>query len=219
MMHSVHFASYYRWLVATAYWGLPDRFSGRVLDVGAHDGYFLSQIQAPFKVGVDLAMCELRPQRLVLADAQRMPFDDNSIGDIFAFDIIEHIVDEHGFLNNVLRILQPGGTLWLSTTADGFFIFPGGNVQRRLEKSWGHVRTGYAQEGLLSILRPFISRNEVQVDFFLWNEPFFRMFYLPLKLIYAFSPELAFGLIRRLVHIDSRYAVGRSGHLFMRVVK
>jgi hypothetical protein len=49
----MHFASYYRWLVATRYWGLPQTFSTPVLDIGADDGLFLSAIESPYKVGIE----------------------------------------------------------------------------------------------------------------------------------------------------------------------
>src|SRR5690606_22204311 len=51
----IHFASYYRWLVATQYWQLPLHFDTPVLDIGADDGGFLARVQAPLKVALDLA--------------------------------------------------------------------------------------------------------------------------------------------------------------------
>ncbi len=49
----VHYARYYRWLVVSEYLRIDPQATS-VLDVGCDDGFFLSQISLPFKVGVDL---------------------------------------------------------------------------------------------------------------------------------------------------------------------
>ncbi len=45
----------------------------------------------------------------------RFPFADRSLDAISACEIIEHIVDDVGFLKECLRVLKPGGNLVLST--------------------------------------------------------------------------------------------------------
>jgi SAM-dependent methyltransferase len=48
---------------------------------------------------------------------QRWPFDDNSIGIIRAFDIFEHLPDKLHTMNEVHRVLRPGGYLLSQTPA------------------------------------------------------------------------------------------------------
>jgi SAM-dependent methyltransferase len=51
---------------------------------------------------------------------QRWPFDDNSIGIIRAFDIFEHLPDKLHTMNEVHRVLKPGGYLLSQTpSTDG----------------------------------------------------------------------------------------------------
>jgi SAM-dependent methyltransferase len=210
----MHFASYYRWLVATRRWGMPITFDLPVLDIGADDGEFLSRISAPHKVGLDLAARARVGLAWVQANACRLPFTDVSFGQVFAFDVIEHVDDDKALLTEAMRLLLPGGTLWLSTTAQNFAVFPGGRIQARLERSWRHVRRGYSAQMIKSLLPPGCT-----VDIWWWNEPAFRTLYVLLVALWQKSPRLAQSLVRRLVMIDARARQGQSGHLFARITQ
>jgi SAM-dependent methyltransferase len=210
----VHFASYYRWIVATRYWALPSELDGPVLDLGANDGYFLSQIQAPVKIALDLAATEQPLSPLIKADARRIPFADHAFRHVFAFDLLEHVSDDGALLADVDRVLGPGGTLWISTPASRFTVFPGGVVQQRLHESWGHVRRGYSAGDLAELL-PWMEK----VHIYHWNEPIFRLFYLGLKILHQICPTCVSRLIRWVAALDARWRGGESGHLFASAVK
>ena len=45
----------------------------------------------------------------VLADIQRIPFKDNSIGGVIDIVVLEHIENPHLVINEIFRILKPGG--------------------------------------------------------------------------------------------------------------
>jgi SAM-dependent methyltransferase len=211
----MHFASYYRWLVATSYWGLPLNFSGGVLDIGGDDGQFLARIQAPFKVGMDLSPVAPRVSfPWIRADGRRLPFADGSFGDIFAFDVIEPIEDDRSVVAEACRLLEEGGVLWLSTTAEKYTVLPGGPVQARFERSWGHVRRGYSTKMILALLP-----GGVEADVWYWNEPTLRAFYVPLYYLKRFHGPLARKLVRPLAKIDALKSQGQSGHLFARITK
>jgi len=211
---AMHFASYYRWLVATQYWRLPLTFTEPVVDIGADDGRFLSQIQAPYKAGLDYSA---RPQVTfdwLQADGCALPFADATFGHVFAFDVVEHIENDEAMLHEAFRLLRPGGTLWLSTTARNFVIFPGGYVQRRLEKSIGHVRQGYSAEMLTSRLP-----QTAEIEIMWWNEPAFRLMYLAMYALKRISFQLPNRLIPVLLKVDSHAREGQAGHLFAKIIK
>lgn len=211
----MHFASLYRWLVATEHWGLPLSFDQPVLDIGADDGRFLQQITAPLKIGMDVTA---RPAELpfpwVSADGRRLPFADGSFGHVFAFDVIEHVVEDARLLREAVRVLQPGGTVWLSTPAHRFYMFPGGYVQRRFEHSIGHVRRGYS-EATLAERTP----DGCRLDIIWWNEPAFRSSYVVLYALKRMSAGLPNRLMPGLVRFDARHTSGEAGHLFARIRK
>jgi SAM-dependent methyltransferase len=210
----MHFASYYRWLVATEQWGVPTKFNEPVLDIGADDGQFLTKIEAPTKIGVDRFALPSVSFPWVQCSGTSLPLASSSFGHVFAFDVIEHIEDDTAVLHEAIRVLKPGGTLWLSSTGHHFYIFPGGAIQHGLEQSWGHVRRGYSAEMITTRLA-----QNVSVDMFWWNEKAFRTVYTALYAMKRISSALPLRLIRPLIHLDARNPAGEAGHIFARVVK
>ena len=210
----MHFASYYRWLVATEQWGFPTKFDEPVLDVGADDGQFLSRIEAPVKFGLDRYALPPVSFPWVQCSGTQLPFSSTPFGHVFAFDVIEHIEDDTAVLHDAVRVLKPGGTLWLSSTGHQFYIFPGGSIQHGLEQSWGHVRRGYSAQMITERLP-----DNVTIDIFWWNEKLFRTIYTALYALKRISSGLPLRLIPSVLHFDKRNPQGEAGHVFARVVK
>lgn len=210
----LHFASAYRWYVATRHWRLPSAFAGRVLDIGSDEGGFVDRLKADFKVSVDIRRVSVAGSPFVQADAVALPFRAEHFEHVMAFDILEHVVADGTLLNEAIRVLRPGGTLWLSSTARSFFVFPGGAVQRRFERSWGHVRRGYDIAELLVRLPPGVTTETMS-----WNEPCFRFFYVCLWLVSKVNRDLAACFARLVSAIDKRHSHGQAGHLYVRVLK
>lgn len=44
-------------------------------------------------------------------DATKLPFPDNTFDRIIASEVLEHVPDDHGALNELMRVLRPGGVL------------------------------------------------------------------------------------------------------------
>jgi 2-polyprenyl-3-methyl-5-hydroxy-6-metoxy-1,4-benzoquinol methylase len=102
---------------------------GRVLDVASGGGAYVT----PAKTGTPAlanakyfavdreAVCVgayrmNHPEAPVaLADATRLPFPPATFDLSFCLDIIEHIDDDQGFLNEVSRVIKPGGHVVVST--------------------------------------------------------------------------------------------------------
>ena len=57
---------------------------------------------------------------VIVHDAKTLPFADQSFDIVTAFDIIEHIEDDRQFVNEIIRVLKPGGKFFLSTAAFNF---------------------------------------------------------------------------------------------------
>ena len=105
---------------------LPE-FDGRrpkLLDLGCGTGLWLQRRAADCEAfGLDLsrealAFCRTRHLRPVaLADAVRLPLGDATFDIVTAFDLIEHVADDHGLIGEVRRVLRPGGYLLASVPA------------------------------------------------------------------------------------------------------
>ncbi len=79
--------------------------NARVLDVGCGD-----RLGLPGAVGVDIEPCAAAACR---ADAQRLPFRDAAFDAVVSFAALEHIPDPRRVVAEMLRVLKPGGRVYL----------------------------------------------------------------------------------------------------------
>lgn len=119
-----HF-SRYMWVAGLA--------EGRtVLDAGCGTAYgsrLLAQAGAREVVGVDIAKSVLEavaptmPEsvRLLTGDLRRLELDDDSFELIVCFEVIEHFEDPFAVLDELVRVLAPGGLLVVSSPNRGVY--------------------------------------------------------------------------------------------------
>lgn len=97
-----------------------------VLDIACGTGFggsILLQAGATQVVGADLSWLALERARqwieasygLCQCDATKLPFKDEGFDSITSFETLEHIAEEKTFLDELRRVLRPGGVLILST--------------------------------------------------------------------------------------------------------
>jgi SAM-dependent methyltransferase len=99
----------------------------RVLDVASGEGYGSALLASTARevIGVDAAADAIahardaykdRPNlRFVTADCAQLPFPDAAFDLVVSFETIEHITVQREFLDEVRRVLAPGGLLLLSS--------------------------------------------------------------------------------------------------------
>ncbi len=85
---------------------------GRVLDLGCGTGHSFAELAPRETVGVDLSAAALGGQdrETVVADMRELPFDDASFASVLGVQSIEHVPDPERVLEQVVRVLEPGGT-------------------------------------------------------------------------------------------------------------
>lgn len=98
----------------------------RLLDVGSGNGAQTVRILDRFQevVALDVVAAHLSELeahlppgaacRTVLYDGDRMPFEDASFDAVLSIETLEHVRDERRTLDEMHRVLEPGGTLVLS---------------------------------------------------------------------------------------------------------
>jgi SAM-dependent methyltransferase len=129
---------------------------GKLLDIGCSRGdwglYWKERGWTSYGLDIDAEHAGIATRRGVPAkvcdlNAEPIPYPDGSFDLIFAGEVIEHLVDTDGFLQELHRCLRPGGHLILTTPNLASFenririllgIYPIW-VDYRLEGS-GHVR-------------------------------------------------------------------------------
>jgi dolichol-phosphate mannosyltransferase len=90
----------------------------RVLDIGCGSSQII--LDMPHSIGLDIQQNKLRwlrprHERLVRASCEHLPFADESFSAVINSEVIEHIADTPKVMEEMSRILCPGGTLILGT--------------------------------------------------------------------------------------------------------
>jgi predicted SAM-dependent methyltransferase len=81
---------------------------GRELDLGAG-----AVVRAPGAIRADISR-DVRPDVVVNA-ARGLPFRTGSLSRVSCFDLVEHLEDIPALMREIHRILEPGGTVFLTT--------------------------------------------------------------------------------------------------------
>ncbi len=106
----------------------------RVLDIAAGEGYGtrgLLEAGAKHVIGIDIdaEVCEHASKRYGLevhqGNAEHIPVDDNSVDVVVSFETIEHVPNAERFIQEIFRVLVPGGTVIISTPETDLYS-PGG---------------------------------------------------------------------------------------------
>lgn len=98
---------------------------GRALDVGAAGGGNTRVLRdagwrvAALEYGADGAhVASERGLPVLRADATRLPVASESLDLVVAFDVLEHLVDDDACVDDIYRVLRPGGTFLVAVPCD-----------------------------------------------------------------------------------------------------
>lgn len=101
---------------------LPEK--GKVVDLGCSDGFVLEEIRnkGSYEVyGLDASTKSVDISRgkglnVSIADLEKpFPYSDNFFDAVIGLEIIEHLADTDFFVDEIKRVLKPGGCLILCT--------------------------------------------------------------------------------------------------------
>lgn len=128
-----------------------DLAAKKILDVGCGYGALLGKA-AELSPGAELYGIDFSPERIKEAgqaevktfkvdiEAERFPFGDGFFDTVFCTEVLEHLREPAGCLNEIRRVLKKGGKVVFSVpNGDGFFPFnrfpaliPGAWLRRKL---------------------------------------------------------------------------------------
>ncbi len=101
---------------------IHNRYDGSILDVGCGRGLLLAKVAKRAEpntkfFGVDISpkLCEIArtnnpTAKIVVGDAEALPFPNNSFTIVFMTEALEHMLDFGKALSEIARVLRPGGT-------------------------------------------------------------------------------------------------------------
>ena len=171
----------------------------RVLDVACGTGYGTAMLRDH---GCDVVAGDLDPveiasvrqslgyDRIVCLDVRHIPFVDGSFDAVVSFETIEHIVEGRQFLEEIRRVLRPGGVFIGSTPNISYTAHP-----------WYHVKE-YEPEEYYSLVRDIFGNIECRGQYFRWRDRLldivnrsaairYRIFRLPFVLVMSSAKRLA----------------------------
>lgn len=150
--------------------------AGWVLDIGCGSSRIVQSL--PRVVGVDLALRKLRwlraPGRnLLQGDMNRLPFMDGVFDTVICSEVIEHVPRGEIRLQEMVRVIRPGGHLVLGTpdysrrlwrTLEWIYgkIFPGGYVKEHINRyTYEGLRHELEEMGLEVLDCGYVGRSEM----------------------------------------------------------
>lgn len=115
---------FYEYLATRAVEDLEVPVAGaRVLDLGCGPGHYTRALRraGATVLPVDLDPAEFSlpggpPGGQVVADGTRLPVPAASVDGVFCSNMLEHTPDSHAVLDEIERVLKPGGWAWVSWT-------------------------------------------------------------------------------------------------------
>jgi SAM-dependent methyltransferase len=157
--HEVHVCRY-REAHGLLRWLGGDLRGLRVLDVAGGDGYWAGQAskRGAWAVALDLDAGKLRrgssltsPPGLVRGDALGLPFPDRTFDRVMSICAIEHFDDGGRALDEIARVLKPGGELVMS--ADALTLAKRWPKLYAAHRDRYHVQRTYSHDQLGELLR------------------------------------------------------------------
>lgn len=188
---------------------------GQVLDVGCHDGYFLSSLEVPVRIGVDPEPMPGAPEvQFVKADGCNLPFKSGQFNAVFALDVIEHIENDAAFAQEISRMLSPGGKIYLTTPSKYILITPP-FLTKWVSQKWGHhLKPGYAKAELERLFS-----QDLAVSIHELNAPGYRTWYLILRALSPAFPRLVGRQVIKIARRDIERPAGKHGFFFLEATK
>lgn len=90
----------------------------KFLDVGCGTGIVVNELalKGIEAYGIEVSessyqIAKTKLGKFAVYDGKKIPYDDNSFDAVGSFNVIEHVEDAIGFLDESLRVLKPGGRL------------------------------------------------------------------------------------------------------------
>lgn len=142
--------------------GLLGDFTGlHCLDIGADNGvisYLLREESGTWK-SADLddiaveAIRDLVTEDVFQIDGGRTPFRDDEFDRVVIVDFLEHIHTDQGFIDDMFRIIRPGGELIINVPhVNESLLRKLRLLLGQTDEKHGHVRPGYTLDGLKALL-------------------------------------------------------------------
>lgn len=142
---------------------MSDRRSDKVLDAGCGIG-FVSQLYPNFDIiGVDISdgMLRQNPFNYVKAPVENLPFESNTFDVVIARSLLHHLEDPMAGINEMYRVLKPGGKFVCWDPNHGFLYELVRHLFQRTER-FSHLHKSFNDKELIDMLENVFTVTEVR---------------------------------------------------------
>jgi len=108
---------------------VPQSNTKKILSVGVGTGEdlpTLSKLGSVYAIDIDAQALAMVPDHVVvekkLADACNLPYPDGFFDMVAAFDVMEHVADDQKMVDEIYRVLKPGGSYIFTVPAFNFLF-------------------------------------------------------------------------------------------------
>lgn len=185
---------------------------GRIIDIGGRDGRWLGTLRG-HRLLVDIDPVRASDVDYARASGDALPVRNGVADHVFSLDVLEHVPDESGLIEEALRVLRPGGELLMTTPSTDIRVFPG-FLQAWVDRNWGHDRVRGFDAEYLRALADKHGARDVEVQRLSLRA--FRWAYFPMRLLWSAPGPLGRACARLAARIDARYPYGRRGWVLLR---
>ena len=142
-----------------AYYLAKDHISGNLLEIGCGEGRGVGLLQDDVdsytgidKINevVDKLSAQFPQASFTQSVIPPLSFADEKFDSVISFQVIEHIKDDKSYLEEIARVLKPGGRALLTTP----------NIKNSLSRNPWHIRE-YTASDLTELCKPYFSKVEM----------------------------------------------------------
>jgi SAM-dependent methyltransferase len=180
-----------------------DKVKGKALHIGGPNDFWLL---ADTDSAIGLELVE-GPGIDVVADACDLPFEDNTFDTILSVEVLEHVATPQKMVDEMYRVLKPGGTVLLSTP----FVV---RIHRTPNDYWrltpDSLQMFFERYGAVDVLPVNGAKHVLMYILHQFGELFCDALHLPRKILYALKPIewVAFRVIPTEKHRDRSWTTG-----------
>lgn len=171
------FQKYWHWRRFTEVLKIIQPVTGSILDVGCHSGTFTQKIlkktgsQKIYGIDISHSAAALAKKRIPngnfqVADAVKLPFENNFFEAVFCLEMMEHVDDPVSVLKEIKRVAKSGSRIYILVPSENKLFKLVWFLWTMRYHHWNHAHVQHFSGGLLEELVKSIGFKIIKIKTF-----------------------------------------------------